>query len=263
VFFVEMPVMSVDKLAQVKILRQFIAPWAALQDGHPSEVPLDMACRAARTAEEPGLHEIRSASYRDSPAAAGFACALTVLAAARRPGGIVWIAQPRGAQDFGFPYGPGLRDFGLDPRRLILVRVADDAEALWAAEEAARSPGVAAVLAQTLGAIALTPARRVHLAARGPAFFLRPAGVEGLGPALTRWTAASAPGVSPTLTRWAQPRWRVRLERQRSGPCLAETIMEWDNAAHRLRLGAVLAYRPADAAARTATAGPAPHRRSA
>src|SRR5438128_9742080 len=45
-------------------------------------------------------------------------------------------------------YGPGLAAHGLDPGRLMLVRVPRDAEILWAMKEGLRAPGIAAVVGE-------------------------------------------------------------------------------------------------------------------
>jgi protein ImuA len=210
-------------------------------------VGLDMLAAAA--ARSPGLHEVRPQTYRDGPAAMGFLCALVAMAARDRPGATIWIAQPRGGLDFGRPYGPGLKRIGIDPRRVLVIDAPDDLAALWAAEEAAKAGAAAAILAQTLGEIGLTAARRVHLAAaqRGVfAGFVRPHHSAGLGPALTRWSAGGATGATRALSQWATPRWRAELDRRRDGPPVPAEILEWDHAAHRVRLGSLLGVQGTD-----------------
>jgi protein ImuA len=233
---------DVDKLSRLARLRQEFGPGPLRpgRTGGPSYGEIAAAAEAA--AMTPGLHEVRPDSYPHGPAAAGFLCALAVMAA-QRPGAIVWIAQHARSLDFGLPYGPGLARLGLDPGRVLLVRPDGDAQALWAAEQCAQTAGVAAVLAQLTDRIGLTPARRLHLAAAGARAFLgvlRPAGQPPLGPALTRWRIAGATGAGAPLSQWAIPRWRAGLDRRRDGPPLSDNILEWDHGAHRLRLGAVL-----------------------
>lgn len=233
----------VDKLAQIAVLRQQIHG-LALPLGRTDRVQapgLDALVLAA--AQTPGLHEVRPQTYRDGPSAMGFLCALTAMAAQERTGAVIWIAQARGGLDFGRPYGPGLARSGIDPRRVLLIDAPDDVSALWAAEEAAKVGGAAAILGQVLGAVDLTAARRVHLAAAQRGVFaglVRPHHATGLGPALTRWTASGAPGLSQTLAQWAVPRWRVGLDRRRDGPPVPAEILEWDHVTHRVRLGALL-----------------------
>jgi protein ImuA len=244
----------VDKLTQIEGLRQRICG-AQLQDclGDREEVvTLDTLAEAATRL--PGLHEIQPQSYRDGPAAMGFACALAAMAARRRTGTVIWIAQARGGLDFGRPYGPGLARIGIDPGRVLVVDAPDDKAALWAAAEGAKA-AAGTILVQALGEIGLTAARRLHLAAaQGGAFaaIVRPHQVQGLGPALTRWRTAGAQGTARSLTQWATPRWRVGLERRRDGPPGPAQILEWDHAAHRVRLGSLLGIQTSDAGPQSA-----------
>ena len=84
------------------------------------------------------LHEVVGADYRAMPAAWGFLLALAAQLLGARAGSVVWPWVESAVQDFGAPYAPGLRAFGLDPARLLFVRCRKDAEALWAMEEALR-----------------------------------------------------------------------------------------------------------------------------
>ena len=64
--------------------------------------------------------------------------ALAALSQAGQP--LAWIAPPY------LPYAPGLAQGGVALERLLLVRRATIATALWAAEQAAALPGIGAVL---------------------------------------------------------------------------------------------------------------------
>ena len=142
------------------------------------------------------LHEI-TAGHADRPAAFGFLLALTAAALGARPGPAVFIAARRAVADFGLPYGHGLAQMGLDPGRLILVETGKDKDALWALEEALRSPAQPAIVAGALGGgLDLTPSRRLNLAAAlhaTPLVILRGARATGTSAAATRWRIASAP----------------------------------------------------------------------
>ena len=65
--------------------------------------------------------------------------ALAPLASARRP--ILAIGPPH------HPYTAGLRRYGVPERHLVMVRTDTPARRLWAAEQAARAGGLAAVIA--------------------------------------------------------------------------------------------------------------------
>ena len=128
---------------------------------------------------------------RGGPGAAlGFATALLgrLMAAG---GHVVWIG-PRDEL-----FAPGLAELGLAPERLIVVRARARAARLWALEEALRSPGLAAALAEV---DRLSPDREPAAAARRrgqgvSALLLRPPGA-GATPsaAATRWRIEAAPG---------------------------------------------------------------------
>lgn len=98
------------------------------------------------------------------------------------------------------PYPPALAAAGIDPARLLLVRPADDAEVLWAAEQALRSGGCAIVLAWA-GQVAGPCLRRLQLAAEAghtPLLLFRPPATLAVpSPATLRLrVAAGAQGAS-------------------------------------------------------------------
>ncbi len=152
------------------------------------------------------LHELCGAP--DRAAAAGFAAAL--LGRLAMDGHVAWIG-PR--DDL---FAPGLSALGLAPERLIVVRARARDARLWALEEALRSPGLAAALAE-VDRLSLTQSRRLQLAAeaRGvTAFLLRPlAACDAPSAAVTRWRITAL----PTPPGWGLPRWQVELFRCRGG----------------------------------------------
>ena len=151
------------------------------------------------------LHELCGAP--DRGAALGFAAVL--LGRLMADGGhVVWIG-PRNEL-----FGPGLAELGLAPERLIVVRARPAAARLWALEEALRSPGLAAALAE-VEQLSLTQSRRLQLAAEAKgvtALLLRPPGA-GATPsaAATRWRIEAAPSEAAGGRRRAsgRPHWRV------------------------------------------------------
>jgi protein ImuA len=168
------------------------------------------------------LHELCGAA--DRGAALGFAVAL--LGRLMADGGhAVWIG-PRDEL-----FAPGLAELGLAPERLIVVRARAQGARLWALEEALRSPGLAAALAE-IDRLSLTESRRLQLAAEAPgvsALLLRPPGA-GATPsaAATRWLIEAAPstaipgavtlGATGRAGRaFGPPHWRVSLFRCRGG----------------------------------------------
>lgn len=118
-----------------------------------------------------GLSELLPARPPDAPATAAFALALALRARAARGGGaLVWIVEDFSAGEFGLPYGRGLMAAGVDLSRFALIRVRRPREALWAMEEALRSPACAAAVAESFPGsrlYGLDASRRLLLAARG------------------------------------------------------------------------------------------------
>ena len=85
------------------------------------------------------LSEVVPAKAGDRAAACGFALSLAAQAAGEQ-GVLVWVAEDFVLLEAGLPHGPGLVERGLDPNRLVLVRAASSKQALWAIEEALKSP---------------------------------------------------------------------------------------------------------------------------
>ena len=163
------------------------------------------------------LHELCGAA--DQGAALGFAAAL--LGRLMADGGhVVWIG-PRDEL-----FASGFAELGLAPERLIVVRARARDARLWALEEALRSPGLAAALAE-VDRLTLTESRRLQLAAEAKgvsALLLRPPGAAASpSAAATRWRIEAAPSeVAPRAAGGAgralgPPHWRVSLLRCRRG----------------------------------------------
>jgi len=180
------------------------------------------------------LHDITGAGReQETPAVVtGFAAALA--ARAMRGGVLLWALQ---RDDF---YAPGLQAFGVDPDRVILVRVDKDDQAFAVVEDAARTRGVSAVVGE-VSSLDLTAGRRLQLVCErsgATAFMLRRrlyaaprtrSKHDEISSAATRWRIASAPSESeePGL---GPARCSVRLERNRGGRT-GGWIMEMRNAA--------------------------------
>ena len=204
------------------------------------------------------LHEILGdgPDEEDGAAASGFAAGIAGRITSRidGQGGIVlWCLKQRDL------YGPGLAGHGLDPARLVTVRVARDDDMLWVLEEALRCPsplgGIAAAIGE-IGRLPMVAGRRLQLAAERsgiPALLLRrwrtgaEAGAERTRPsaAMTRWRVASLPSLpDPEEPGIGHPRWRVELLRCR-GAETAAWMTEIADASGLVRLSAGLADRSA------------------
>ncbi|QXM24531.1 hypothetical protein KO353_15030 [Elioraea tepida] len=150
-----------------------------------------------------------------------------------RAGGLAaWIAPPQ-ADDL--PWPPGLAALGLAPADLLLIDASGD-DALWAAEQALRSPALAAVAA-VLPRLDLTVARRLQLAAEAGGtlgLVLRPdearSSAAGRAPtaARTRWRVSSLAGAGGAPHRLGASRWRLDLLLARGGRPGSWDVT-WDN----------------------------------
>ena len=122
-------------------------------------------------------------------------------------------------------YPAGLEEWA-DPGRLIFAKARRPEDILWSMEEALRSGAVALVLTDLPAPPALTPVRRLHLAAETGAEAARHAGrLPPLGLLMTpekggaqgvesRWHMAAAPSNSTLIERrsaWLLQRLRARL----------------------------------------------------
>lgn len=245
--------------------------------------PLPPACLSAspETAEdtaaapplhklgEPGLHELKPASYGDMPAAIGFALGLLRLqcqAAARRGEvSLLWCLTETQLKEWGAPYAPGLIRFGLDPGALLVVKTRTAKDAAWVLEEALKSGALAGLLGQAEIERPVM-ARRLGLAAKqgGLPLLLLPgdAAAGGLPGSLTRWRIAAESSPPSSLDGRAPGAFAVRLalERAPGNPPQRSWRLEWhkligeaqqerQHATYRFRLAPPLADRAADAAA--------------
>jgi protein ImuA len=191
------------------------------------------------------LHEVIAAAHGDTPAATGFVFAVMACALQARRGPALLVVS-RQAADFGRPYGHGLRTFGLDVGRLLLVEARAGKEALWVLEEILRSDAGPAVVAGAVETdLDLTMSRRLNLAAAAagtPLLLLRPPAAAGTSAATTRWRIAAAPASRDRFGAFGNWRWQVMLERCRNGRA-GRWELEWDHVAHRFGVAEVVVDR--------------------
>lgn len=171
------------------------------------------------------VHEVFADSLMDIGAGLGFAFAQTRTLLTPHKPGLIFLQLRADAAETGFPYGPGLHSFGLDPDRVVFVRPETITELLWAIEEAVACRAVAAVVADIVRPhkeLDFTASRRMTLrtAASGASVFLvRYAREREASAAQFRWRVAPALSASPPFDELAPgpPRWRVTLEKGRLG----------------------------------------------
>ncbi len=175
------------------------------------------------------LHEVQSVQARHPGAALGFGLGMAARAAKGRP--FVWVRQDRGEGEL---YGEGLAAFGLDPRHCLVVRAAQAADVLRAADEAARCSGLGAALVEIRGnprVLDLTASRRLALAAdaSGVTLVLIRLGAEPAPSAATsRWRVGAAASTPLAANAPGRPAFAAALLRHRSGLGPRDWRLEWD-----------------------------------
>lgn len=139
-----------------------------------------------------------------------------LLVAAATEGMVLWL-RPRWERSR--LTGDGIAPL-VDPGRLVIGRVRSPLDALWCAEEALRSGAAPLVVAELADPPALTPVRRLHLAAEAgaraaapPVCLLLTPGEGGAQGVETRWHLAPLPGwAADGRARWRLSRTRARAE---------------------------------------------------
>jgi len=181
------------------------------------------------------LHEIYADQRRDGGAAFGFALGMARgLITPARPA-ILFMQLAHEAQDVGLPYGAGLKHFGIEPDALVIGRMGNLTELLWAMEEAIACRAVAAVVADVAGdpkALDFTVSRRLSLRAAGAGtsvFMLRYGRDREASAARLRWQVIGAPSEAPKFDARAPggARWHVVLEKGRLQQRAADTGIEF------------------------------------
>lgn len=187
------------------------------------------------------LHEVFAVPSHEG-AAAGFVTGLVV----RLGGAVLWIRQDYAALEYGELAATGLDELGLDPARVLLLRVPDTAGALRAAADALRCDALGAVVIELVGTskrLDLVAYRRLALAAGASGvtvLLLRFSASSGIGGVETRWLVRSGPssekgrssreGQSSEIGMsggdWGQPVFDLELQRNRHGPA-GRWIVEW------------------------------------
>ena len=183
------------------------------------------------------VHELFAASGDDAASATGFATMMALRAVGRRSP-IFWLRTDAAERLGGRLHGPGLVELGADPDSLVLGIAPDTKALLKAAADAARCPGLSALIVECRGqcpALDLTASRRLALAAEQSGvtlFLLRLEAQPVPSAADTRWMVGAAPSQSLEADAPGLPMFEIELLRRRSGPAGMRWRLEW----HRDRL---------------------------
>ncbi|MCL6698591.1 hypothetical protein LZ496_07305 [Sphingomonas sp. NSE70-1] len=179
------------------------------------------------------LHELFAETGDDAGSVTGFATMLALRAVGRRSP-IFWLRTDESERLGGRLHGPGLIELGGDPDSLV-VGVAPDTKALLkAAADAARCPGLSALIVECHGqcpALDLTASRRLALAAEQSGvtlFLLRLEAQPVPSAADTRWMVAAAPSQPLEAGAPGRPMFEIELLRRRAGPAGMRWRLEWN-----------------------------------
>jgi len=187
------------------------------------------------------VHEIFGSAGDEEDAAAPAGFIASFLARLPATETVLWcLRQP----DL---YGPGLREYGFDPARLVLVTARRDADLLWAVEEALQpGSGVGAVVGE-IGRLPMVAGRRLQLAAERSgitAFLLR------------RWRNAVEAATERELPSAALTRWRITsLSSQDGVPGLPFIPHPGEGRGPLFRNSQAVRWTPAFAGVRKANSG--------
>lgn len=198
-----------------------------------------------------GLHEIKPASYRDTPAALAFALAVIARVSGRaRRELLLWCLTESAAREWGHPYGHGLMALGLDPARLLIVEARTMLDAAWALEEGLKSLTLAGALGQS-EIMAELAARRLGLAAQAsgtPCLLLSGHCQTRLPGTLTSWrvTALGSPLASFDAAAPGAAAWHLTLERCRGAAPGQSLIVEFSHESDGFRLPAASSPRASE-----------------
>ena len=193
-----------------------------------------------------GLHELKPASYRDTPAAVEFALAIFAAEqASLRSLPMLWCLTRKEAREWGRPYAPGLHRLGHDPALFLIVEARNDLDVAWALEEGLKSGSLRAVIGQ-IGLASPLTARRLSLAAQSagtPCLLITNPRLSGLPATLTRWRIAASASASTLSAAPGVLSLHLTLERCRGAAAERSWSVEWDRESHRFSLVAPLPHR--------------------
>lgn len=183
---------------------------------NPIDLGLGPICKAFPGGSFPvgAVHEFISADDGDTACTSGFLAAL-LSSLMGEHGTALWISASRTI----FP--PALKEFGVQPDRVIFVDVKKEKEIMWVMDEALKCSALTSVIGE-MKEINFTESRRLQLAVEQSQVtgFLMRKNVRKLitTACVSRWKIASLPSqLIDGLPGVGFPQWKVELLRIRNG----------------------------------------------
>lgn len=171
------------------------------------------------------VHEFLAAQIEDAAATSGFMSGI-LSSLTRNTGVVLWISARRKI----FP--PALKNFGINPDRLIFIDLQKEKDVLWAMEEALKCSALTAVVGEAQD-LNFTASRRLQLAveeSKVTGFIMR-TNTKKLSTTacVSRWMISSLPSEPiDDLPGIGFPAWRVELLRMKNGKT-GSWIVRWEN----------------------------------
>lgn len=165
------------------------------------------------TFPQAAIHEFFCTCTEDSSASSGFIAGV-VSSLMKTDAPSVWISGTKTI----FP--PALKQFKIDPHKIIFIQAQKPKEILWALEQVLRCDCIAAVIAE-LAEISFIESRRLQLAteqSKVTGFLIRNHPKNLSTACVTRWRVQALPTEKGTaLPGISFPRWNVELLKVRNG----------------------------------------------
>jgi protein ImuA len=168
------------------------------------------------------LHEVYAGDPSQGAAATGFASGFASRLGADKK--LFWITTDYAILEYGALSARGLVEIGIDPNRLVILRLARGEDALKAASDILSTDAVGALVLEfpkTFRALDFTASRRLSLASAQrdiPTIVLRLGIQPQPSAAETRWLVFGESSDPPDeLTDWGAPHFKVQLLRNRRG----------------------------------------------
>jgi protein ImuA len=225
---------SVDHFAMLKAELASIVRGGRLSSGNrfsTGHEPLDAALGGGLMCGR--VHELFAATADDAASATGFAAMLTLRASGPKAP-IFWLRTDEAERRGGRIHGPGLAELGGDPDALVLGLAPDAKALLRSAADAARCPGLKALVVECWGkcsVLDLTASRRLALATEHSGvtlFLLRLEADPVCSAADTRWRIEAAPCQALEAKAPGAPMFAIELLRRRAGSSGMRWRLEWN-----------------------------------